>query len=223
MADGALIDAVLPDVAGLPPAAVLATVFVVAFAETTLVVGVLLPGEVLIAACIGVLGTAWTPLAGAAAALGCLSGQLTGYAIGRALGPRLRESWIGRRTGRARWNRAESVVRRSGGWLLVTARFVAVLHTLAPALAGVLRMPARRFALFAALSSTAWAVLWATVGAAIGSLVDAQDRGLVTSLLVVAGIAIAAVVVGSAARMKLDEPDATASEEDDRDIGATED
>ncbi|TQJ02147.1 DedA family protein [Amycolatopsis cihanbeyliensis] len=190
----------MPDLGALPPLAVLATVFVLAFLETSLLVGVFLPGEVLLAGCIGVLHVTWSPLAGLVAAAGCFAGQLVGYLIGRRVGPALQRGWIGRKTDPRRWEQAEQLVRSSGGWLLVTARFVAVAHTLAPALAGVLRMPLRRFAWFAALSSAVWAALWTAVGAGLGQAGQLLDQGLLTTALVLGGIVISTLVVGRVLR-----------------------
>ena len=147
----------MPDLATLAPATILVTIFVLSFLETSVLVGVLLPGEVLVAACVGVLPVSWSLLAAVAAAAGCLIGQLAGYLLGRALGPALHNSWIARKAGPERLAQAERLVRDAGGWLLVIARFVAVAHTLAPVLAGALRMPTRRFIWFAMLSGAIWA------------------------------------------------------------------
>lgn len=196
-----MFDDLLPDLTGLPTDAVLVTVFVLSFLETSVVVGVFLPGEVLVAACIGVLPAALSPLAGVAAATGCLIGQVVGYLVGRALGPTLYHSWLGRRTGPHRLAKAEQLARDAGGWVLITARFVAVAHTLAPVLAGVLRMPARRFGASAALSSTIWAVVWTALGVVVGQTGRLMDPGLMTTVLVIAGTVTATLVAGRVLRV----------------------
>jgi membrane-associated protein len=186
----------MPDLTALSPVAVLATIFVLSFLETTLVVGVVLPGEVLVGACIGVLHVSWSPIAGVVAAAGCLAGQLGGYAIGRWMGPAVRHGWIGRKAGPKRWEQAERLVGSSGGWLLVTARFVSVAHTLAPVLAGALRMPLRRFTFFAAISAVVWAAIWTAVGAALSGASQFVDSGLLSWAMVLGGVVIGAVVMG---------------------------
>jgi membrane-associated protein len=185
----------MPDLTALAPVAVLATVFVLSFLETSLVVGVVLPGEVLVGACIGVLHVSWSPIAGVVAAAGCLAGQLVGYAIGRWLGPAVKHGWIGRKTGTKRWEQAEKLVGDSGGWLLVTARFVSVAHTLAPVLAGALRMPLRRFSLFATASAVVWAALWTVVGAALSGASQFVDSGLLSWAMVLGGVVIGGIVM----------------------------
>ncbi|CAM4107567.1 DedA family protein [Kibdelosporangium persicum] len=185
----------MPDLTALSPVAVLVTIFVLAFLETSVVVGVVLPGEVLVGACIGVLHVAWSPLAGAVAAAGCLAGQLGGYALGRWSGPAIKHGWVGRKAGPKRWAQAERLVGESGGWLLVTARFVSVAHTLAPVLAGALRMPLRKFTLFAGVSAVVWAALWTAVGAALSGVGQFIDPGVLSLALVGGGVVIGGLIM----------------------------
>jgi membrane-associated protein len=185
----------MPDLTTLAPVAVLGTIFVLSFLETTLVIGVVLPGEVLVGACIGVLHVSWSPIAGVVAAAGCLAGQLGGYGIGRWLGPAAQHGWIGRKAGPKRWQQAERLVGDSGGWLLVTARFVSVAHTLAPVLAGALRMPLRRFTWFATISAVVWAALWTAVGAALSGASQFIDNGLLSLIMVGGGVVIGGIVM----------------------------
>jgi membrane protein DedA with SNARE-associated domain len=198
----------MPDLTTLPPVAVLVTIFVLSFLETSLVIGVVLPGEVLVGACIGVLHVSWSPIAGAVAAAGCLAGQMCGYLIGRRLGPAIREGRIGRKAGPHRWEQAERLVGGSGGWLLISARFVSVAHTLAPLLAGALRMPLRRFTLFAAISAVVWAAIWTVVGAALSGASQAVDPGLLSLLMVAGGVVIGAIVTRKLLRKGEVPPDA---------------
>ncbi|MCE7005980.1 DedA family protein [Kibdelosporangium philippinense] len=185
----------MPDLTALSPVAVLVTIFVLSFLETSVVIGVVLPGEVLVGACIGVLHVAWSPLAGAVAAVGCLAGQLGGYALGRWSGPAIKHGWVGRKAGPKRWAQAEHLVGESGGWLLVTARFVSVAHTLAPVLAGTLRMPLRKFTAYAAISAVVWAALWTAVGAALSGASQIIDPGLLSFAMVGGGVIIGGIIM----------------------------
>jgi membrane protein DedA with SNARE-associated domain len=188
-------EGLMPDLTALSPVAVLVTIFVLSFLETSVVIGVVLPGEVLVGACIGVLHVSWSPLAGVVAAAGCLAGQLGGYAIGRWSGPAIKHGWVGRKAGPKRWQQAERLVGESGGWLLVTARFVSVAHTLAPVLAGALRMPLRKFSVYAAASAVVWAALWTAVGAALSGASQFVDPGIVSFAMVGGGIVIGGIVM----------------------------
>jgi membrane protein DedA with SNARE-associated domain len=103
---------------------------------------------------------------------------------------------VGRKAGPKRWTQAERLVGDSGGWLLVTARFVSVAHTLAPVLAGALRMPLRRFVLFGAMSAVVWAAIWTAVGAALSGASQFVDSGLLSWAMVIGGVIIGSVVMG---------------------------
>jgi membrane-associated protein len=190
-----LFQAWVPELTTLSPPAVLITIFVLSVLETSFVIGIVLPGEVLVAACIGVLQPSWSPWAGVVASAGCLAGQVLGYLLGRSLGrATLYGGWLGRKVGRERLAMAERIARDTGGWLVITARFVAVLHTLAPLLAGALRMPLRQFLCWAALSAVVWAALWTAVGAALGHAGRVLDQDLVTIGFVAVGALVATVV-----------------------------
>ena len=134
--------------------------------------GIPLPGETLL-----LLGAAY---AGAgnlnvwavilAAALGAMIGDSTGY-------------WIGRRGGRALLTRYGRVIRlreehlmraelffaQHGDKTVFVARFIAVLRMFAAFLAGVNRMPYRRFVAFNVAGGVTWALTFGLLGAAFGS------------------------------------------------------
>jgi undecaprenyl-diphosphatase len=91
------------------------------------------------------------------AALGAVVGDSLGYELGRRLGPSIRRSRFGRRVGEERWARAEHYLATKGGRAVFFGRFIGVLRALVPALAGVSRMPYRRFLFWNALGGIIWA------------------------------------------------------------------
>lgn len=189
-----LLDSVLIVLYGIDPFVLaLATAGFTAL-ETTALVGLVVPGDaaVLIAG-----STVNSPgrfvLIASAAAIGTYSGELIGYVTGRAVGPRLRISRLGRFLGEHRWSRAERYLAGRGAAALVPARFVAVLHAVAPLLAGMVRMPFRKFALWAGTGAVLWSVTYTALGTAIGAAYR-EYRGL-GLLITLAVIAISAAVV----------------------------
>jgi membrane-associated protein len=99
-----------------------------------------------------------------AGAGGALAGDAGGYSIGRALGPRL-DGLIRRHEKLARrraW--AADALRRRGGRIILTARFVPGGRTATTVTAGIVAMRARRFLLFAAGAATAWAAIATLAG-----------------------------------------------------------
>lgn len=140
------------------PSAYLA-VAVLAALEASAFVGLFVPGELamLIGGYIAFQGRAGLVPMMIFAALGAIVGDSLGYELGRHLGPSLRRSRLGRRVGEERWERAEQYVTTKGGRAVFLGRFIGVLRALVPAMAGVSRMPYRRFLFWNALGGIIWA------------------------------------------------------------------
>jgi membrane-associated protein len=144
-------------------------------AETSLFVGLLVPGDVVTLFAGATVGhpLEYVALVGTVV-VGSLVGESAGYLIGRGCGRRLRFSRLGARLGEERWRRAERLaLGQDGGWAMITSRFVPVLHSMVPVLAGTLGVPYRRFIAWEA----AGGLLWGATYVGIGSLVGAGLRG----------------------------------------------
>ena len=199
MAD--LVAGVLDGLAGLNPTALYLLAGLFTALETSVGIGLLVPGDgvVLLAGT-----TATTPHRFAAlvtvTVLGSLAGESVGYLLGRRYGLRLRAGRLGRRLGEHRWVAAEAFLAGRGGRAVAAARFVAVVHALVPVLAGTLGMPYRRLVGWSALGAVAWSLLYVAVGAAAGaSWRQHGDRVGLAGLAVVAA-ALAVVLTVRAAR-----------------------
>ena len=143
----------------IPTAGAVAAVFFLAGAETALLIGFLVPGEVaaILGGVIASRGRVplWAVLAAAVAGAAC--GDSIGYFVGRKAGSGL----FGKRR-RKDGSRARSFLRRGGSAVLL-GRFTPFLRTIMPAAAGAAKMPYRRFlpwdlagvALWGALSTLA--------------------------------------------------------------------
>ncbi|WP_344139212.1 VTT domain-containing protein [Luedemannella flava] len=124
---------------GLPPLAVYTVAALLVAAETGLIIGLVLPGEVTLVAAgflayTGVTSPIPTAIVLVAAAL---AGDALGYAEGRRLGPRLKASRLGHWVGEPRWHRAEALFARHGGRAILLGRHVAFARTLMPRLAAM--------------------------------------------------------------------------------------
>lgn len=184
-----LLDGFLDVLQGLDPLLLaLATALFTAL-ETTALIGVVVPGD---AAVLLAGSTVDSPgrfaLMMAGGAIGTYTGELVGYGIGYAVGPRLRTSRFGRFIGEHRWARAESYLSGRGASVLVPARFVSVVHAVAPVVAGTVRMPLRLFALWSGAGALLWAAAYTSLGTAVGAAYR-EYRGL--------GLVITAVVIAS--------------------------
>jgi len=165
----------------------------VVFAETGFVVTPFLPGDSLLfaAGALAAVDTTHTlqfgwllPLLAAAAVLG----NLTNFAIGRAIGPaawRIDNRWFRRQ----HLERTQAFFERHGALALVLSRFLPVLRTFMPFVAGVGRMHAGRFAAWTLVGGCAWVALFLTGGYLFGNLPFVKANfGLVTISIIIASL-----------------------------------
>jgi membrane-associated protein len=150
----------------------------IVFAETGLMVGFFLPGDSLLVtaglfAAKGDLDIVWLNLALIAAAI---IGDATGY-------------WIGRRAGKALYNRPNSFFFRKqhlvkthefyekhGGKTIIIARFVPIIRTFAPVVAGAAEMTYRQFAIYNVVGGIGWVTSMTLTGYFLGRAVPDIDK-----------------------------------------------
>ena len=167
--------------------------FAVIFAETGLVVTPFLPGDSLLFA-VGALaavdtsGTLTAPLASATLAVAAVLGNTVNYSIGRAIGP---PAFSGRyRLLRVEYlKRTEEFFLRYGGLAIFLSRFMPIIRTCAPFVAGVGRMPYARFLAYNLAGGCAWVLLFVWGGYLFGNIpLVKQHFGLVTIAIIVASL-----------------------------------
>lgn len=153
-------------------------IFGVIFAESGLLIGFFLPGDSLLFtvgffAAQGLFGFSLIPLA-----LGCFAaavlGDSVGYSFGLRVGPRIfrRPNSLLFSTENVR--RAEVFYKKHGGKTIILARFVPVVRTFAPILAGVGKMTYGQFFLFNLIGGFLWAVGLTSLGYGLGNVVGAE-------------------------------------------------
>lgn len=160
--------------------------------ESSLGVGLVVPGEtgMIVGGFVVSQGNADFWLMWVVALSGAILGDSVGYEIGRRMGPRIRRTRIGARLGEERWERAELYVADRGGRAVFVGRFVAVVRSLVPAMAGITRMPYRKFFLWNALGGVLWVSIYLSIGYFAGRSYDrfsgaAEGAGYVVLSLVV--------------------------------------
>ncbi len=163
-----------------------------AFGEAAIFLGVVLPGEtaLLVGGYLCAQGKLSLPIM-LVVAVGCaIAGDSVGYEVGRILGPRLRTTWLGRKIGDRRWDRAETFLRRHGGKAVFLGRSVALLRALVPTLAGAARMPYLTFLPWNAAGGTVWGGGCVLLGYAFARSLSTVERYLQLS-----GVVVVAVVI----------------------------
>lgn len=172
---------------------VYAILFLIIFCETGLVVTPVLPGDSLLFA-VGALaaidssGTLnavwlWLLLIGAA-----IIGNEVNFRIGRAVGPRAFSGTI-------RWLKQDYLLKtqafydRHGGKTIVLSRFVPIIRTFAPFVAGVGMMQRRRFAAYNFAGGVAWVTIFIWGGYLFGNVpIIKNNFGIVTIVIVVVSV-----------------------------------
>jgi undecaprenyl-diphosphatase len=155
----ALISTVVGAVAQNPGLATLVA-FLAAIIEAVAVLGVVIPGTPILVAIAGAAGLAGMSMAPilVVAIVGAVIGDGVSYWLGARHGGRIRATWpLAARPGLVA--RAEAFFWRYGAPSVALARFVPVLRSTVPLVAGMAGMPVRRFALANVLSALVWAPL----------------------------------------------------------------
>ena len=169
-------------------AMVYVALFAVVFAETGLLVGFFLPGDSLlftlgVVCSSGELNVAIViPLLIAAAILG----DTTGYFLGRAAGPRVFSRPKSRLFNPQHLRDTEAFYAKHGGKTLIYARFVPIIRTFAPFVAGVAQMPYSRFILFSIFGGIGWVTFMTLLGYGLGQVALVQKYFDIVVLLIVA-------------------------------------
>jgi membrane-associated protein len=196
-----LIDGLLDQLGQLPLWAVLLAVGLVMALETTMLVGIVVPGDVVVLfAAATADGPVELGLLVVAVTAGSLTGETVGFGLGRRWGGRLRTSRAGRRLGEERWARAADYLQRRGGHAVFLARYLAAVHAVTPILAGTVGMRYRRFIAWCAAGGLTWSALYVALGGAAGASYReyADNLGTATSVAL-GGLAGAGLFVGVAA------------------------
>jgi membrane-associated protein len=133
-------------------------------------------------------GTLRAPIAFVLLSIAAVLGNTLNYQIGRLIGP---PAFSGRyRLLKVEYlRRTEEFFQRHGGMAVALSRFMPIIRTFAPFVAGVGRMPYARFVGYNLLGGTLWVALFVWGGYLFGNLpVVKQNFGLVTILIIVASL-----------------------------------
>lgn len=151
---------------------------VIIFAESALLIGILLPGGDTLLFVSGFFAA--QGLLNIYTLMGCIIvgavlGDNVGYTIGRRTGPRLFRKDDGLFFRKDHITRAENFYKTHGGKTVTLARFVPVIRTLAPMIAGVAKMDRRQFMFYNVLGAVIWGTSLPLLGYFLGSRLPAID------------------------------------------------
>ena len=168
----------------------------IVFTETGLLIGFFLPGDSLLitAGLVAAAGGLEIWLLNVLLSVAAIVGDSVGYAIGYRAGPHIftRED--------SRWFNKKHLVRtrefyeRHGGKTIILARFIPIIRTFAPVVAGVGRMDYRRFLAFNVLGGIGWVCGLTWAGYLLGQTIP--DIGRYIHVVIVVVIVLSLIPIG---------------------------
>lgn len=152
----------------------LAIIGAIIFAESGLLIGFFLPGDTLLFTAGFFAAQGHLPLAGVLLVifLTAILGDNVGYTIGKKSGPRLFAKKDGLVFRQEYIARAEAFYEKHGGKTIIIARFVPIVRTFAPVVAGIGNMERRKFVFYNVIGAAIWTGSVVMLGYWLGSLMD---------------------------------------------------
>lgn len=189
---------------------------VIVFAESGLLIGFFLPGDSLLftAGLLASEGHLNLPVILVGTFVAAAAGDQVGYAFGARVGPALFTRQDSRLFHREHLERAEKFFEKHGPRTIVLARFMPIVRTFAPVLAGVGSMPYRTFVTFNLLGALLWAVGVTLAGYILGTTIPDVDRFILPmiAVIVLASVAPAGLEVLRHRRSRVLPPEAVDGE-----------
>jgi membrane-associated protein len=182
--------------------------FVVIFIETGFVVMPFLPGDSLLFAAgtfaaLKALKIVWLILVLSVAAV---LGDTVNYWVGRRLGPKVFSKEESRFFKKEYLDRTHAFYKKHGGKTIIIARFVPIIRSFAPFVAGVGRMSYGRFLFFNVIGGVGWVVLLTGVGYFFGTIPLIRSNYSIAVLAIIAISTVPIVVEYSRNRRKKTPP-----------------
>jgi membrane-associated protein len=173
-----------------------ALLFAVIFAETGLVVFPFLPGDSLlfIAGTVVAMSGLNVHFLVAALIVAAVSGDSVNHTVGRIIGPKVFDKPDSRWFKQEHLRRTQAFYDKYGGVTIIIGRFVPIVRTFAPFLAGVAGMPYRKFVAFSLAGSTLWISSLVYAGYLFGNIPWVKNN---LSLIVVGIVAVSLIPVAS--------------------------
>jgi membrane-associated protein len=172
--------------------------FVVIFCETGLVVTPFLPGDSLLFAVGALCALDGSPVQMAVILplliVAAVLGDAVNYAAGRHFGRRVFTSESSPLLNKKHLERTQSFYERYGGKTIIIARFIPIIRTFAPFVAGIGHMRYRRFFTFNVVGAVAWVSLFVPAGYLFGNMPFVKKQFHYVILAIIALSVLPAVI-----------------------------
>jgi membrane-associated protein len=178
---------------------VYAILFVVVFCETGLVVTPFLPGDSLLFAVgsLAAIGALDLPTSIILLMLAAILGDTVNYWVGDYVGPMVFQKENSRLLNKEHLLRTHRFYEKHGGKTIIIARFLPIIRTFAPFVAGIGSMTYRRFLLFNVVGGVLWVLLFVLAGYFFGSVPIVKNNFslVIIALILIPGIPAAVEVI----------------------------
>src|SRR5881396_3121134 len=189
-------DKKLLELVGAYGAWVYGVLFVIVFAETGFVVTPFLPGDSLLFAtgALCATGALQTPVAAGVLLAAAFTGNAVNYTIGRIIGPRVfsahdRRGFAHRLLNEQHLKRAHAFFEEYGGKAVILGRFVPIVRTFVPFVAGAAQMRSPAFGFYNLVGAVAWVALCLGAGWFFGNIPIVKNNfSLVTIGIVIVSV-----------------------------------
>ena len=174
---------------------------IIIFAETGLLVGFFLPGDSLLVTA-GLLASQPDRFdlnvyaLGALLSIASILGNSVGYYIGKITGPRLFRRENSLLFNRKHLERAHTFYERHGGKTIILARFMPIVRTFVPVVAGMGQMQYRRYTVYNIIGGLAWIWSMLFVGYFLGRYIPGIGDHIEIVILVVIFLSILPGIIG---------------------------
>lgn len=167
-------------------------VFGIIFAESGLLIGFFLPGDSLLftAGFLASQGYLNFPFLAIGCFIAAVAGDSVGYWFGHKVGRRLFQREDSLLFKKKHLLRAQSLYEKHGGKIIVLARFMPIVRTFAPIVAGVGTMHYRRFLSFNLVGGFLWAIGVTSAGYFLGNAIPDVDKYLLPIIFLIIFISV---------------------------------
>lgn len=167
-------------------------IFLIIFCETGLVVAPFLPGDsmIFVLGALGASGKINLLVIGSVIIAGAILGNMLNYQIGRWVGPRIFERETGRFLNQKYLLRTHAFFEKHGGKTIVIARFMPIIRTFAPFVAGIGQMEYSRFMIYNIIGSVSWVLVCLLAGYSFGNIPVVENN----FTLIIVGIVFVSLI-----------------------------
>jgi len=191
------------DVQGIVQIGGLGLIAAIIFAETGLMLGFFLPGDSLLVTA-GIFATTANPTGqplfnivslNLVVIIAAIVGDTLGYWIGAKAGPKLFTREKSLLFSRKHLLRTKEFYERHGGKTIIIARFVPIIRTFAPVVAGVGKMSYRRFISFNVFGGIGWSLSMTLLGFTLGKVYPPITKQIDKVIIVIIAVSLMPMVI----------------------------